>query len=314
MHLSRKASALAAGIVFSLAAAAIGQPPRSAPPDDTNFLVLDELQKIIEIEKSNVAALREGVIKQIEMKIGAEVKKGMAIGYLVDEAAVLAVAKAQLTADVKSPLATANAKQQLAETIVANNIRLNKRGSNLVSQEEVRKAEAELAVAEALVDEAKEKTQIDKADLDLAKRVVEEHAIRAPISGVITDAQKHPGESVRAGEPVVHMVNLDRLRVFAYVPLEYAFKIKPGAAVEIQPKITAAGNLPIERKKFVGKVTFIDPTIQAINEVAVRIYADFKNPDHELRPGMPVSMKIDLRNVPAAPTVGARDKLPQLPR
>ena len=75
-----------------------------------------------------------------------------------------------------------------------------------------------------------------------------------------------------------------------YVPLEYAYRVKEDQVVEIQPRITGTRGggepLPIEKKRFRGKITFVDPQIQPVAETAVRIRAEFPNPDFELRPGL----------------------------
>jgi RND family efflux transporter MFP subunit len=169
------------------------------------------------------------------------------------------------------------------------------------------KAEAEVQVAHEMKNEAVEKREIDRADLDLAKQALEEHTIRAPFDGIITERMKGPGERVGVNEAVVRMGNLDRLRAWAFVPLEYAYRVKEGQIVELQPRLPGS---PIEKKRFRGKITFVDPEIQPIAEVAVRIYAEFENPDHELRPGGKASMTIFLGSEGAAanpnPTVGSR--------
>ena len=81
---------------------------------------------------------------------------------------------------------------------------------------------------------------------------------------------KNPGESVRANEAVVQLGKLSRLCANAYVPLEYAFQVKEGQIVEIQPKVDSAdgGKEAIESKRFRGKITFVDPQIQPIAETA----------------------------------------------
>lgn len=123
---------------------------------------------------------------------------------------------------------------------------------------------------------------------------------------------KHPGESVRANEAVVRLGNLDKLRAWGYVPLEYASRVKEGQRVEIQLRLQGGRGekQPIEQKRFVGKITFVDPQIQPIAETAVRVYADFENPTHELRPGFRSTMTIFLNSEGAAaapaPAVGAR--------
>ena len=48
---------------------------------------------------------------------------------------------------------------------------------------------------------------------------------------------KNPGESVRANEAVVQLGNSRKLCANAYVPLEYAFRVKEGQIVEIQPRL-----------------------------------------------------------------------------
>ena len=114
---------------------------------------------------------------------------------------------------------------------------------------------------------------------------------------------KNPGESVRAKEAVVQLGNLYKLAAYAFVPIEFAYRIKEGQVVEIQPRITEQGKgdlLPIEKKRFRGKITFIDPQIQPVAETSVRIRAEFENPTGELRPGLWVQMTIFLNSDVAA--------------
>ena len=181
----------------------------------------------------------------------------------------------------------------------------------MVSAEDVAKAEGDLKVAEAQIKEAQENQGIAKAELELAKRTLDEHTILAPFDGIVLSRKKHPGESVRANEMVIELGDLSRLAADAYVPLEFAYRVKVGQIVEIQrrgcDRQVAATPLPIEKKRFRGKITFVDPTIQAEGETAQRIRAEFENPG-ELRPGLKVQMTIFLpQDVAAAgPEAGAQ--------
>jgi multidrug efflux pump subunit AcrA (membrane-fusion protein) len=163
----------------------------------------------------------------------------------------------------------------------------------MVSAEDVAKAEGDLNVAEAQIKEARENRAIAGAELDLAKRTLDEHTILAPFPGLVLKRMKHPGESVRANEAVIELGDLSKLSADAYVPLEFAFRVKEGQVVEIQPRIsTGRGEpLPIEKRRFRGKITFVDPQIQPVAETAVRIRAEFENPG-DLRPGLMVQMTI----------------------
>lgn len=323
MLIPKKAAALAAGFLTALTVATLAQNAAPAPrgtraPSET--LVLDELAILEWIERADVAALREGVIQTVELWPGMPVKKDGEIGRLHMETAELTVAKAEVASKAHAAEEKARAQQQLALSVVATNVRLNKRDPNMVSKEEMLKAEAEVNVATAMIQEAIEQRKLAEAELNLALQLVKEHTISAPFDGIVYDRLKNPGESVRANEAVVRLGNLDRLRAWSYVPLEYAYRVEVGQIVEIQPRLQGSrgAQLPIEQKRFRGKITFVDPQIQPVAETAVRIYAEFENRDHELRPGLKAVMTIQLTpdgSAPASvppPTVGARNPSPTL--
>jgi RND family efflux transporter MFP subunit len=317
MNALSKLAAVVAGVAALVAAClstavAAQNPPAESQPQT---LVVDEAT-LDWIEKSNVAALREGVIDRMELEIGDEVAAGKPIGYLHSEIAELAVKKAKLAVATVGPLQKAKAQKDLAMAVVAINERLDARQRGIVSYEEKQKAVAELKVAEAMNVEEQEKIGLNQVELELAERTLREHTITAPFDGVVIERMKNRGESVRANEAVVRLGNLAKLRAYAYVPLEFAFRVKEGQIVDLQPRLVgdrsqARAPLPIERKKFRGKITFVDPQIQPVAETARRVYAEFDNKDGELSPGLKGSLTIYLgsENNPApaaAPTVGAR--------
>jgi RND family efflux transporter MFP subunit len=325
--LPKSIAALAAGSLMMLGAVAGAQsggaqaPADGGPGQAVQALVLPDLAHLDWIEKSAVAALREGVVEKMELQIGMPVKAGGTIGYLHRKFADLTVAKAQAQADQRGPLEKAQAQEEVAASVVARNQRLNKHRPDMVSAEDVAKAVGEFKAATAMVKEAGENIKIATAELDLAKQTLAEHTITAPFDGLVTKRMKNPGETVRANEAVVEMGNLNRLAADAYVPLEYAYRVKEGQVVEIQPRTRSRTPLSVEKKRFRGKITFVDPEIQPVAETAVRIRAEFdnpgwlENPGQSLRPGLDAQMTIFLtpdtaatnpRGAEATRTVGAR--------
>ena len=127
-----------------------------------------------------------------------------------------------------APEEKARAQKEVAISVVARNIRLNDRQPGMVSAEDVAKAEGDLKVAEAQIKEAQENRGIAEAELDLAKRTLDEHTIVAPFDGIVLSRKKNPGESVRANEAVIELGDLSRLSADAYVPLDYAYRVKAG--------------------------------------------------------------------------------------
>jgi RND family efflux transporter MFP subunit len=300
MIIPKTIAALGAGSLVLLGAVALAQTGGDDRRPNANAnaqpLVLEELARIDWIEKSSVAALREGVIESMELQIGMPVKKNGVIGVLHHEIAELTVKKNDLQAKAIAPEEKARAQNEVAISVVARNTRLNDRQPGMVSAEDVAKAEGDLKVAEAQVKEAQENRAIAGAELELAKRTLEEHTMVAPFDGIVLSRKKNPGESVRANDTVIELGDLRRLVAEAYVPLDYAFRVKEGQVVEIQPRLRSSGRgepLPIERKKFRGKITYVDPQIQPVAENAVRIRAEFENPG-DLRPGLMVQMTIYL--------------------
>jgi RND family efflux transporter MFP subunit len=304
MTVSKPIAALGMGCLLLAGAAALAQTggaARPANPAAAQALVLEELARIDWIEKSDVAALQEGVIERMELQVGMPVKKGGLIGVLHHDIAELTVAKNELQAKAIAPKEKAEAQFYVAASKVARDKRLNSRKPDMVSAEEMAEHEGEMRVADAARHEAAENKEIAGAELNLAKKTRDQHYILAPFEGVVTKRMKHPGESVRANEAVVTLCNPNKLCANAYVPLDYAFRVKEGQIVEIQPIITRGRGepLPIEKKRFRGKVTFVDPQIQPVAETAVRVRAEFENPG-DLRPGLMVQMTLYL-----APEVAA---------
>jgi RND family efflux transporter MFP subunit len=314
MSISKPIAAVAASCLIMGAAALAQNGGNSAA---VQSVVLEELAGVDWIEKSDVAARHEGVIETMELQIGMPVKSGGTIGFLHREMADLTVRKAKLQADAIAPTEKAKAQVYVAASKVARDKRLNEHKPGMVAAEEVAEHEGEYRVADAARQEAEENRGIAKADLALAMQTLDDHKIVAPFDGVILKRMKHPGESVRANDAVVTLGNPNRLCANAYVHLDFAFRVKEGQVVEIQPRITGGRGepLPIEKKRFRGKITFIDPHIQPVAETAVRIRAEFDNPNGDLRPGMKVQMTIFLTTdiaaaepETAAPTQTARNK------
>ena len=212
------------------------------------------------LQKSDVVALREGVLKKLELREGMRVKKGGQIGQLHDEIARLSAAKAKITAESKGNLERAKASQLLATSVIARDMNLIRK--NAIPTEEVEKHKAELLVADAEILRAQEEIKINRAEYDLANRMVEEHTITAPFDGIIINVMKREQESVRGGEPVVTLANPELYRVTTFIPVDFAFRVKVGQEV--------------------------------LAESATRVYVDVPNVDGILRPGLQAEMTIRL--------------------
>jgi RND family efflux transporter MFP subunit len=293
MSVSRKVAALAVGATLALSAATItttrAQQP-GGPSSGDSFQVEGTVEWV---EKSEVAALIEGNLESLELDIGKEVKKGGTIGRLYSKKAELTLSKTKVAAESVGAIEKAQAQRRQALSVVARNDRMLRRDPLIVPKEDQEKAEAEVMVASAMIKEAEENQNLSRAELELAKNNVDEHTITAPFPGVIIKRLKNPGESVNAREPVVLMGNLDKLRVFAYIPLENLDRVSEGSVVEFEPMNGRRGGPASgERERFRGVISYIDKQIQPEVSPEIRIYADFKNENRRLLPGRKGSLTI----------------------
>jgi RND family efflux transporter MFP subunit len=306
MILPKKVAVMVAGALTAVSLASIAQDPAApATADQKRQIVVGGA--IDWIEKSDVSALKEGTIADIEILPGRRVKKGDEIGRLDDKMAALTEAKARLAANNTGDIEKAEAQKKLALATVSRFRRLALKNAHFVSVDETEKAEAELAVAVALTHSAEESQKLAKADYDLAVQSRAEHRIVAPFDGVITDQMKHRSESVRANEAVVRVGRTDKLKFVGWVSLETAFRIKGNEPVDVRPVIDGT-DLPIESQKFRGKITAIASEINSVTNARVpevQVFAEIDNPENPehpelmLRQGMKAEMTIYVEKAPA---------------
>ena len=192
--ISKPIAVLAAGCLLLASAAhwprAGGQRQRAGNPG-VQALVLEELARIDWIEKSDVAALREGVIEKMELQIGMPVKKNGVIGVLHREIAELTVRKNKLQAKAIAPEEKAKAQKDVAALGRAPATSGSTNRSRAWSPPKTSpRPRASSRSPRPSIHEAEENRGIAEAELDLAKRILEEHTIVAPFDGVIIKRMK----------------------------------------------------------------------------------------------------------------------------
>jgi membrane fusion protein (multidrug efflux system) len=216
-----------------------------------------------------------GHVEAILFKDGAHVKRGDVLIKFDD---VLLTSKLE---SVKASLSylEGNYKRMLP---------LSKRG--YVSRDDLEKVEAEL----------KKK----RAELRESETMLSRMRLTAPFDGVVGKCKVSPGEYINAGQSVVTVTNLPHLRVEYSIPEKYLSFLKLGQGV----KITSSA---YPDKIFTGTVTFISPTISSDNR-SVQLYAEVKNENNELAPGMFVDVVQSLGTQMHALVVPVRSLVPVL--
>ena len=120
-----------------------------------------------------------------------------------------------------------------------------------------------------------------KNTLDLQKEVVENlrknSTIKSPISGVVT-ARNFENGDLFASMPILHIMQIDKLKVMANVSEQYFTSVKVGDKVTIEVDIYPG-------QQFEGEVSRINPAFDARTRT-FSVEITIPNKSMELRPGM----------------------------
>jgi membrane fusion protein (multidrug efflux system) len=134
------------------------------------------------------------------------------------------------------------------------------------------------------LDRALAQRRVDQASVNLVRARMEKSIIHAPFDGIVGLRRISVGDYVEAGNDLVNLENIDRIKVDFRLPERYMRVVRTEGAIRITPDA-----LPGEA--FDGRIYAIDPQIDpAVRSIAVR--ALLSNAGRVLRPGMFVRISL----------------------
>ena len=90
------------------------------------------------------------------------------------------------------------------------------------------------AVSEAAAEVALDEVRASRVRMDEAREVLARHAIRAPISGVLTSLQIQAGETIHANQTLGVVSDIEKLRIFLNVAGDDLEFFKPGEKIRLR--------------------------------------------------------------------------------
>jgi macrolide-specific efflux system membrane fusion protein len=260
------------------------------------------------IEDVQVPAREAGALTSVAVVEGQYVTQGQLLAQIDDAqprldklAAELerdaALAKAQDDIEVRYAAAAFDVANAELERALA----IDRKSPGGVTQQEIQKLRLAKHRDELQIERSKLEMRVAKMNADVHQAAVKSaddavgrRQITSPLSGVVVTIFHEKGEWVAAGEPVLQVIRIDRLRVEGFLsstetgPEEVAGR---PVAVEVQ---LAGGRAA----HFTGKVVFISPLVQAGDKYRVRAEVENRteNGSPLLRPGMTATMNISLGN------------------
>lgn len=268
-------------------------------------------------ESVRVPAPQAGVLRELRVREGTRVARGDALGevdareqqYQSDVIRQdLAVARRESESDVRVRLAVKENRVAKAEWQRATSV--NADLPNTVSAKEVDRLRLAFERTDLEIEHAQFERELltarlkrTEADLRLAEHRVERMRIEAPIAGIVSEVHHHAGEWVDAGEPILRVVRVDRLRAEGYLGITDAVLGLIGRRVTVTTQRPNG-----ETVEASGRVTFVSPEAEPVDS-KVRFWAEIDNAALRLRPGLTASVVIHEEATSSGPIV-ARDGQP----
>ena len=123
-----------------------------------------------------------------------------------------------------------------------------------------------------------------KAQLDLTEKQLQDTQIEAPFSGRIEERMIRTGELINPGQPVVRLVDTDRIRILSGIPERYSGEITEGSEVIVNLR-ALNGNPVTSQITYAGNV--IDPDTRTFT-----VEIEMENPGERIKPDMVADLQI----------------------
>lgn len=222
-------------------------------------------------ESITVTAKVAGVIEKIDFEEGGKVKAGDVLVLLDAQ---------ERRADIEAAVAEsrrASAQRNEIGTRLERAQTLRRTGAGTEAQ--VEDLTAQLRTLESAIASAEARRKAAEARL-------EDLVIRAPFAGRVGSRSVSLGAYISPGTRITTLDDLSRVRLDFSVPENLLDRLKTGQVV----KATSAA---YRDRVFEGRVSMVDTRVDPVTRT-VRLTAEFANPDEALKPGMFLSVALEV--------------------
>jgi multidrug efflux pump subunit AcrA (membrane-fusion protein) len=258
------------------------------------------------IEDVQVPAREAGALVSVGVVEGQYVQQGQLLASIDDQQPRIDKVAAELERDAALAKAQDDIEVRYAEAAFAvasaeleRGLEIERKHAGSVTQQEIQKLRLakhrdELQIERSKLDMrvAKMNAGVHQAAVKSADDALARRQITSPLAGVVVTLFHEKGEWVAAGEPVVQVIRIDRLRVEGFLN---ATEIGPEEVSDrpVTVDVQLAGG---RTARLAGKVVFTSPLLQAGEKYRVRAEVENRsdNGSPVLKPGMTATMTISL--------------------
>lgn len=219
-------------------------------------------------------------ISQIFVREGDVVEKGQLLLILDDKIQKLEERRRFIIWQDDSEIQSLVQRRQIVE----NRLDIAKKlyeSSRSISKDDLDVLQLELLQLTGRIDQLNAQKLREEVEHNISLQEVEMRRLYAPISGVITKSPLKVGEWVKAGEPVIQLVDIQNLNVKFNVPARLIERLPVGLTMMVN----------IDNTFFKGYVKSISPVADPASGL-IEIKVSLKNDDLKIRPGSKASIQL----------------------
>ncbi|WP_166822342.1 efflux RND transporter periplasmic adaptor subunit [Thalassoroseus pseudoceratinae] len=237
-------------------------------------------------------AFQQGGVLDFIVAEGQQVDENETVAHIQDAVLLASFAVVSRQAENDIEVRYARKASEVQQMEYQRDLRANQSVPGTVSA--LRVDEQRLAVEKSLLqlEQAENSQAIERLRLKETQERLLQHRLRAPFAGTVRTIHKRRGEAVQEGEPVLELVNSDRVRVEGEIHVSEVSRIRVGMPVTVH--LTYDGITESDRAiPFSGQVTSIDLKVEPVT-LLVKVRAEVKNKNNLLKDGLTADMRIPL--------------------
>jgi RND family efflux transporter MFP subunit len=237
-----------------------------------------EPHRVVEV-KSAV----DGRIETINVERSDFVSEGQPLVVFESEVEKATVELARAKLEMRAELDSSKVTHKFALRKFGRFDGLEEEGVVAVQTRDEVKTDAALAWLQ--IAQAKENRHLAELELDRALAVLNQHTVTSPLSGVVVDRFKSPGEYAEDGA-ILEVAQLDPLNIEVLLPVSMFGNIKPGMKALITPESSLEDN-------YTAEVKIVDRVVDASSGTfGVRL--ELPNPDNKLPGGLKCTVSFNV--------------------
>jgi multidrug efflux pump subunit AcrA (membrane-fusion protein) len=256
------------------------------------------------IDVVEVAAQEAGLLTEVSVREGSEVKRDDKLAQINDSKVQAAKKVAQAEHEVAMAEATndisvryASKAADVAKFDYIAHLRSEKKVKGSTPEAELKKLELtwqkgvlEIEKAQLELDVAKLTAKAKEAAVEAADDDIHRRKVTAQIDAMVVQVERRAGEWVNPGDMILRLVRMDKIRVQGTVRIE---DVRPSQVIDHPVTVTATltGRRTVELP---GRIVFVAPELQHGKYL---VFAEVENREERgawvLLDGMNVEMKVD---------------------